>query len=126
MPHTGTRKSAAQRQAGQEAVERGAVPTSKAKEEAKKARDRAAEKSVVQLRLRGEESVDLEYSMRVLALGSTSEALREGLRLLHREASEVEAAQNIEAFYGGEQAPLPDGVVPAQEADLTAADNSQW
>ena len=84
------------------------------------------EKPVVQLRLRGDESAWLEYSMRVLALGSTSEALREGLRLLHREASEVEAAENIRAFYQGEPAPLPDGVVPADEADLIAADNSEW
>jgi Arc/MetJ-type ribon-helix-helix transcriptional regulator len=64
--------------------------------------------------------------MRVLALGSTSEALREGLRLLHREASEVEAAENIQTFYSGELAPLPDGVAPADDADLAAADNSEW
>jgi hypothetical protein len=64
--------------------------------------------------------------MRVLALGSTSEALREGLRLLHREASEVEAAENIQMFYQGQLAPLPDGVAPADDADLAAADNSEW
>ena len=135
MPYPEARKTGLERQAGRQTSERPA--TSKAKP--KGARDRAAEKSrasstrertgekaVVQLRLRGEESTELEYSMRVLALGPTSEALREGLRLLHREAFEVAAEENIQSFHQGGQAPLPDGVVPAGDADLSAADNSEW
>jgi hypothetical protein len=86
---------------------------------------KAVEK-MAQVRLRADEAESLGYSMQVLEIGSTSEALREGLRLLHREATEVEAASNIRAFYQGESAPLPEGVMPVDEADLLAADSAEW
>jgi hypothetical protein len=81
---------------------------------------------MAQVRLRADEAASLDHSMQVLQISSTSEALREGLRLLHREATEIEAAANIRAFYQGESAPLPDGVMPVDEADLLAADDSEW
>jgi Arc/MetJ-type ribon-helix-helix transcriptional regulator len=64
--------------------------------------------------------------MQQLRLPSTSEALREGLRLLIREASELAAAENIRHFYGDNLAPVPDGVVRATQEDLAAADTAQW
>lgn len=64
--------------------------------------------------------------MRRLNLPSTSDALREGLRLLSREAAEVGAAEEIRAFYEGDPAPLPTGVAPVTDADLRAADEAQW
>ncbi|MBC7303752.1 MAG: hypothetical protein H5T78_22735 [Nocardia sp.] len=68
----------------------------------------------------------LEQVMRTLHLESTSDALREGLRLLVREASEVNAAEEIRGFYEGELAPLPDGVVGPSDSELEAADEMQW
>ena len=64
--------------------------------------------------------------MRQLSLPTTSEALREGIRLLVREAREIAAADNIQHFYAGQQAPLPGGVVPATETELAAADAEEW
>jgi hypothetical protein len=53
----------------------------------------------------------LHEAMRQLHLASASEALREGIRLLTREAAGVIAAEGIRRFYGAGQAPLPEGVV---------------
>lgn len=79
-----------------------------------------------QVRLRPDELARLEHSMRVLQIASTSEALREGLRLLEREAYEEESAAEIRAFYQNRTAPLPDGVVPIDEAEMAATDESEW
>ena len=81
---------------------------------------------VAQVRLQPDEVADLEMVVRHLNFGSTSEALREGLRLLVRAAAEDRAAEEIRTFYDGEQAPRPAGVVPATEAELRAADDAQW
>ncbi|WP_232247269.1 hypothetical protein [Kitasatospora azatica] len=81
---------------------------------------------LAQVRLRSDEMQALEEVMRTLHLGSTSDALREGLRLLAREAAEVGAAQEIRAFYREQPAPLPDGVAQPSEAELAAADEMQW
>ncbi|WP_217698513.1 hypothetical protein [Streptacidiphilus griseoplanus] len=64
--------------------------------------------------------------MRALNLSSTSDALREGLRLLAREAAEVGAADELRTFYQGQPAPLPEGVTPPSEADLEEVDEMQW
>jgi len=64
--------------------------------------------------------------MRALNLSSTSDALREGLRLLTREAAEVGAADELRAFYRGQPAPLPDGVAPADENEFEEVDQMQW
>jgi hypothetical protein len=68
----------------------------------------------------------LREVMRQLSLPSTSEALREGIRLLIREAAEVAAAEKIRRFYGEQPVPLPDGVVPATKEELAAADAARW
>jgi hypothetical protein len=68
----------------------------------------------------------LQRVMQQLRLPSTSEALREGIRLLVREANELAAAEQIRQFYGDLPAPVPEGVVRATEEDLAAADAAQW
>jgi hypothetical protein len=64
--------------------------------------------------------------MRQLDLSTTSDALREGIRLLVREAGEIAAAQEIREFYGGAQAPLPEGVEGVTQDELDAVDATQW
>jgi hypothetical protein len=81
---------------------------------------------LAQVRLRGDEMQALQEVMRTLHLNSTSDALREGLRLLAREAAEVGAAEEIRAFYQEQGAPLPDGVVEPDDEELAAADEMQW
>lgn len=68
----------------------------------------------------------LEQVMRTLDLGSTSDVLREGLRLLARKAVEVTAAEEVRDFYGGESAPVPEGVVPVTDEELAAVDDIEW
>ena len=46
----------------------------------------------------------------VLGLEGPSELVREGLRLVHRRAQEMDLASAYDEFYGGQAAPLPDGV----------------
>ncbi|MBN0046992.1 hypothetical protein JS756_23315 [Streptomyces actuosus] len=82
--------------------------------------------SVAQVRLRPDELADLQRVMQTLKLHSLSDALREGLRLLSREATEVAAAQEIRDFYKGGQAPTPEGVLPSTEDELAAADEIEW
>ncbi|MFI8090874.1 hypothetical protein ACIF9R_21555 [Streptomyces sp. NPDC086080] len=82
--------------------------------------------SVAQVRLRPDEMADLQRVMQTLQLNSLSDALREGLRLLSREATEVAASQEIRDFYGGTQAPTPEGVLPATADELAAADETEW
>lgn len=81
---------------------------------------------MAQVRLQPDELAALHEVMRQFQLPSTSEALRAGLRLLVREAAEVSAAADIEGFYRDQLVPLPDGVVPATEQELAAADAEQW
>ena len=81
---------------------------------------------LAQVRLRADELENLQETMRVLHLDSTSDALREGLRLLAREAAETAAAEQLHVYYGGRPAPLPDAVTEPNEAELQAADDYQW
>jgi hypothetical protein len=81
---------------------------------------------LAQVRLRADEMATLREVMRTLDLPSTSDALREGLRLLSREAAEVAASNEVRSFYGDAVVPLPDGVAPATEEELSAADEIEW
>ncbi len=80
----------------------------------------------IQIWLDDNEWDSLTAAMRILGLGSTAEALREGLRLLRQEARQVEAANAISACCGGRAVPVPEGVLPVTPADLEAADNVEW
>jgi hypothetical protein len=46
----------------------------------------------------------------VLGIDGTSALVREGLRLLHKRARELAMAEEYDKFYGGAQAPAPEGV----------------
>lgn len=46
----------------------------------------------------------------VLGLEGTSALVREGLRLVHKRARELAMAEEYDKFYGGEPAPVPEGV----------------
>lgn len=81
---------------------------------------------LAQVRLRADELEALEEVMRTLHLDSTSDALREGLRLLAREAAELGAANEIRSFYGDRPAPLPEGAAAPTRSELDEADAMQW
>lgn len=55
----------------------------------------------------------IDHDAKVLGLTSASEVVREALLLLHRHAQERAAAEAYAEFYGGDVAPLPAGVAPA-------------
>lgn len=52
----------------------------------------------------------IEEDAKTLGLATTSDVVREGLRLLHRHAREQAAAAAYDDFYAGGAAPLPDGI----------------
>jgi hypothetical protein len=81
---------------------------------------------VAQVRLQADELAVLRQVMRQLSLPSMSEALREAIRLLIREATEAAAAEELRRFYGEKPVPVPEGVIPATKKELAAADEVQW
>ncbi|WP_461034180.1 hypothetical protein [Streptomyces mayteni] len=81
---------------------------------------------LAQVRLQADEVEALHQAMRTLNLTSTSDALREGLHLLVREAAEAGAADDIRSYYAGRPAPLPDGVTPPSDDELREADETEW
>ncbi|MCD0482340.1 hypothetical protein LO771_07920 [Streptacidiphilus sp. ASG 303] len=84
---------------------------------------RSARKPVLaQMRLQPGDADRLEEIREVFGLDSTSDVLREAVRRLAIEADEIRAAQNIGDHYGDGPAPLPEGVAPATEEELAAAD----
>lgn len=61
---------------------------------------------VVQARVSEAEAAAAQADAAVLGLEGTSEAVREGLALLHRRAQLTALGQSYDEFYGGEPAPL--------------------
>ncbi len=61
--------------------------------------------TVWQTRLSRAAAAAYEQDLETLGI-DRSEALRRGLRLLHREALETRMARDVEDFYAGERAPL--------------------
>jgi hypothetical protein len=76
--------------------------------------------SIWQTRLSREAAATYEADLEVLGI-DRSEALRRGLRLLHREALETRMAVDVEDFYGGARAPLSDVTAALYEADAPEA-----
>ena len=72
--------------------------------------------SIWQTRLSREAVATYEQDLAVLGI-DRSEALRRGLRLLHREALETRMAVDVEDFYQGARAPLSDVTAAIYEAD---------
>jgi hypothetical protein len=79
-----------------------------------------------QVRLSAQDWTDLRETMSILDLETTSQALREAIRLLHREARQIQAAQSIAEFYAEAEPPLPVTDALVTEADLAAADGAEW
>ncbi|WP_327729206.1 hypothetical protein OG250_24790 [Streptomyces sp. NBC_00487] len=108
------------------ATTRRRTPAAASTSQARQQQGASSATSVAQVRLRPDELADLQQVMQTLKLHSLSDALREGLRLLSREATEVAASQEIRDFYQGAQAPTPSGVLPATADELAAADETEW
>lgn len=62
--------------------------------------------SIVQTRVSSELAAQLAADAEALGLANVSEALREGIDLIHRKAEQVRLAQSYDDFYGGKPAPL--------------------
>jgi len=69
-------------------------------------------------RVTHELSAELVEDMTVLGLDSKTEAVRAALALLHRHAAEVRMAQGVRDYYGGQEVPLPTGVVPFDPSEI--------
>lgn len=63
---------------------------------------------VVQARVSQEQAEQAQADAARLGLEGTSEAVREGLALLHRRAQLVALGESYDDFYGGQPAPLSD------------------
>jgi len=66
----------------------------------------------VQARVDADFARELERDAALLGLHSTSEVVREGLRLVHKQARELAMAASYDEFYGE---------VPAPVSEVTAA-----
>jgi hypothetical protein len=60
----------------------------------------------MQARVDADFARELEDDAAVLGLRSTSALVREGLRLVHRQARELAMADSYDEFYGGRPAPV--------------------
>jgi hypothetical protein len=69
-------------------------------------------RTLVQARVSAADAHQLDADAHVLGLANRSEALREGLRLLHRRAGHAALARDYDTFYG------PGGAAPV--SDVTA------
>jgi len=124
--NTGARKSTASAPAaGRKADRRGGTPARSAAAPDKPVRDAPAARRVSRLRTKSEPTGTVTVQARVdsdfyhalveddapvLGIDGTSALVREGLRLLHKQARELAMAEEYDRFYGGEQAPVPEGV----------------
>jgi hypothetical protein len=72
---------------------------------------------VVQARISEAEAEMVQADALQLGLEGTSEAVREGLALLHRRAQLSALAQSYDDFYGGAPAPLTDVTAALYSAD---------
>ncbi len=61
--------------------------------------------TLVQARVSATDAKQVDEDITTLGLANRSEAVREGLRLLHRRAAHVALAREYDTFYGGAEAP---------------------
>ena len=87
----GGRRSGRRASRGQAALQRGRTPTGTV---------------TMQARVDAGFARELEADAAVLGLRSTSELVREGLRLIHKQARELAMAASYEEFYAGNPAPV--------------------
>jgi hypothetical protein len=72
---------------------------------------------IVQARVGDDLLAQLASDAETLGLDNTSDALREGIELLHRKAQQVRLAQSYDDFYAGQPAPLSDVTRALWESD---------
>lgn len=64
---------------------------------------------IVQARITAEDAARLDDDRKILGLATRSDAVREGLRLLHKTARYAALVREYDSFYGpGENAPMGD------------------
>jgi len=81
--------------------------------------------TVWQTRLPREAAAAYENDLKILGI-DRSEALRRGLKLLHREALETRMAREVEEFYRGDRAPLSEVTAAAyKELEATGEARAQ-
>lgn len=66
---------------------------------------RMTDAAIVQARLGSEEAARMDADREILGLKSRSDAVREGLRLLHKQARHVALGREYDSFYGSAGAP---------------------
>lgn len=81
---------------------------------------------VIQARVEAAEVRRLDDDLRVLGLGSRSDAIRAGLRLLHREARDAALSREYDQFYGGTEAPVSDIAAIGDEVAAEAITSSRF
>lgn len=64
--------------------------------------------TIVQARLTEKHARQVDQDIATLGLRNRSEAVREGLRLLHRRAAHAALASEYDEFYGSAEAPVSD------------------
>ncbi len=72
-----------------------------------------------QARIDPDLAAQLRADSEILGLRGRTDIVRAALHLLHRRATEERMARDFDAFYGEATAPLPIGVVPADEELVT-------
>ncbi len=77
---------------------------------------------VLQARVPRDLADDIARDVETLGLDGTSDAIRQGLRLLHRKAQEHAMARSYDDFYKGERAPVSEATA-ALYADIDLSDD---
>lgn len=80
--------------------------------------------AIWQTRLSREAAATYEEDLKILGL-DRSEALRRGLRFLHREALETKMARDVEQFYCGQRAPLSEVTAAIYGGEVLNAGESE-
>ena len=73
--------------------------------------------SIIQTRVDSAVVAQLAADAEVLGLANTSEALREGIDLLHRKAEQVRLAVSYDHYYAGAVAPLSEATAAIWGSD---------
>jgi Arc/MetJ-type ribon-helix-helix transcriptional regulator len=81
---------------------------------------RMTDRQIIQARMSTDDVAQLDADRVALGLATRSDAIREGLRLLHRQARHTALARDYDDFYGHQEAPLSD---LAAMGDIVAAEH---
>lgn len=76
--------------------------------------------TLVQARLSEKHARQVDQDIATLGLRSRSEAVREGLKLLHRQAAHAALAREYDDFYGNAEAPVSDVTAIGDEVAVEA------